>query len=310
MQNKQQASKVYVGENCDLIAYPMGGIGAGMICLKGCGGLSNVSLLHHHDNNNEPYAYAAIHIKGSGKTRVLEGPVSQRIIMQKPGSRLGLWGGTFGLPRYAEAAFSAKFPFGNIELKHPDMPLDVKLTGWSPFIPNDTKNSSLPVAAVEYTFTNNSLDEQTAIFSFNIMNFLCSNGHAKENGRVRRSTCGIVMESFKLLDESGTVKQPPGNFAVSINLPGVKANPSWFRGGWFDQRTMAWNDIAAGICTENNEFNDDHQYSSQGGSVFYEFCLEPGKSITVPLQFAWHMPESELKSIHGVEGEERKKYDC
>ena len=65
MSAKQQAPKVYRGENCDLIAYPMGGIGAGMICLKGCGGLSNVSLFHHHDNNNEPYAYAAIHIQHS-----------------------------------------------------------------------------------------------------------------------------------------------------------------------------------------------------------------------------------------------------
>lgn len=307
MSVKQQTPKVYRGENCDLIAYPLGGIGAGMICLKGCGGLSNVSLFHHHDNNNEPYAYAAIHIKGSGKTRILEGPVSQRIIMQKPASRLGLGNFPFGLPRYAEAAFSAQFPFGNIELNHPDMPLDVKLTGWSPFIPNDTKNSSLPAAAIEYTFTNNSPDKQTAVFSFNAMNFLCS-GHTKENGRVRKSACGFVLESFKKVDESGKIQQRPGSFAAFINLPGVKVNPSWFRGGWFDQRTAVWHDTEQGRCPENDEFNDDYSQASQGGTVACEFCLEAGKSITIPLQFAWYMPESDVKTGHDVV-EEHKRND-
>ncbi|MFA6101573.1 MAG: GH116 family glycosyl hydrolase [Victivallaceae bacterium] len=309
MSARQQDSKVYRGENCDLIAYPMGGIGAGMICLKGCGGLSNVSLFHHHDKNNEPYAYAAVHIKGSGKTRVLEGPASQRIIVQKPASALGLGNFPFGLPRYAEAAFSAQFPFGNIELKHPDMPLDVKLTGWSPFIPNDTKNSSLPVAAVEYTFTNNSPDRQTAVFSFNAMNFT-TNKHTKESSRVRKSAYGLVLEAFREADESGAVKQLPGSFAAFINLPGVKVNPSWFRGGWFDQRTAVWHDTEEGRCPENDEFNDDYSQASQGGTVACEFCLEPGKSITIPLQFAWYMPESEVKSVHVVEDDDRKKYDC
>ncbi len=299
MSVKQQTTKVYSGENCDLIAYPMGGIGAGMICLNGCGGLSNVSLFHNHDNNKEPDVYAAIHIKGSGKTRVLQSPVSQRITMQKSGSRNGLGNFAFGLPRYADATFSAQFPFANINLKHPEMPLSVKLTGWSPFIPNDTKNSSLPVAAVEYTFTNDSPERQTAVFSFNASNFLVK-GHTVEEGRVSKSECGFVLEVFNQLDEAGKVKQLPGSFAAFINLPGVKVNPSWFRGGWFDSRTIVWDDIANQRCIETGEYNDNYK-SSPGGSLTYEFCLEPGKSITIPLQFAWYMPESEVKAGHGVE---------
>jgi uncharacterized protein (DUF608 family) len=34
------------------------------------------------------------------------------------------------------------------------MPLEVEITGWSPFEPGDADNASLPVAALEYHFTN------------------------------------------------------------------------------------------------------------------------------------------------------------
>ena len=31
-----------------------------------------------------------------------------------------------------------------------DIPMKVQVKGWSPFIPNDADNSSLPVGAIEY----------------------------------------------------------------------------------------------------------------------------------------------------------------
>ena len=47
-------------------------------------------------------------------------------------------------PVLKNADFTARFPFAHINLKDPDIPLDVKVTGWSPFIPTDADNSSLP----------------------------------------------------------------------------------------------------------------------------------------------------------------------
>ena len=51
---------VYTGERAEHIAFPMGGMGAGMICLEGTGALSHVSLRHQPDMFNEPAAYSAI----------------------------------------------------------------------------------------------------------------------------------------------------------------------------------------------------------------------------------------------------------
>ena len=66
----------YQGEHLSRVAFPLGGMGAGMICLEGTGALSHVSLRNQPDVFNEPCVFAAICVKGAPNlARVLEGPV-------------------------------------------------------------------------------------------------------------------------------------------------------------------------------------------------------------------------------------------
>ena len=87
--------------------------------------------------------------------RVLEGPVPARKIFGPPGSGIGAWAARPTACRASKRpAFEARFPFGTVTLADAQFPLEVELTGWSPFEPGDADNSSLPVAALEYRFTN------------------------------------------------------------------------------------------------------------------------------------------------------------
>src|ERR1700722_10122430 len=66
----------YDGERLSRVAFPMGGIGAGMICMEGAGALTSFSLHHHPDLLNEPCVFAAVSIQKPNRiARVLEGPV-------------------------------------------------------------------------------------------------------------------------------------------------------------------------------------------------------------------------------------------
>ena len=66
----------YEGENLNRVAFPMGGIGAGMICLEGTGAFSHVSVRNKPDVFNEPPIFSALWVKGQPNVaRVLEGPV-------------------------------------------------------------------------------------------------------------------------------------------------------------------------------------------------------------------------------------------
>src|SRR5512140_2668877 len=69
----------YAGEYLNQVAFPLGGIGAGMICLEGTGALSHVSLRNRPEVFHEPCTFAAISIKAKpSAARVLEGPVPGR----------------------------------------------------------------------------------------------------------------------------------------------------------------------------------------------------------------------------------------
>ena len=154
----------YTGMNLDRVAFPMGGIGAGMVCLEGTGMLSHFSLRNHPDIFREHKVFAAVCIKGDGNiARVLEGPVPKwKILAIHPGAGQyngpgnGLGETTYGLPRFREASFDARFPFGRVSLEDPKVPLGVEITGWSPFTPPEADTSSLPVIGLEYRFINKS----------------------------------------------------------------------------------------------------------------------------------------------------------
>ena len=76
--------RMYRGEENQLVAFPMGGIGAGTICLEGTGALSHVSLYHRPDLLHEPNAFAALTIRRPQGNRavVLQGPVPERKIFR------------------------------------------------------------------------------------------------------------------------------------------------------------------------------------------------------------------------------------
>ena len=171
--NIRPYNTAYTGENLNRIAFPIGGLGAGMFCLEGTGAISHVSIRNKPEIFNEPGMFAAISVKGiKNGAKLLEGPVPdwKKFGLKDAGNGSG--GATTGLPHFRKASFITKFPFAAIDISDADLPLTVQLTGWSPFIPTDDDNSSLPVGAIEYKFINTGRVSVNAIFSFNAKNFL------------------------------------------------------------------------------------------------------------------------------------------
>ncbi len=286
---------MYSGENLNRVAFPLGGIGAGMVCLEGTGAVSHVSVRNAPDIHNEPNMFATIFIKGRQKNiaKVLQGPVPERKYFGKPQSSLGLASTSYGLPRFSESAFIARFPFAEIQLIDEEVPLKVSMTGWSPFIPGDADNSSLPAGALEYNFSNPTNKIQECIFSFNTENFM----HIPIPHKwLRRFRPGESIKKFKdgfLLWQDGTKENPhyEGGFAFFVNDENVKVNHRWFRGLQFDTATMTWKNIEEGQIVENPPIED----KAEGASLFVPFSLKPGETKTIRLKFCWYVPRSDLR---------------
>ena len=288
----------YAGEHLNQVAFPLGGIGAGMICLEGTGALSHVSLRNHPEVFNEPCVFAAISVKGKRPwARVLEGPVPARKLFGAAGTGNGAGGSTYGLPRFADACFKTRFPFGVVTLADSKLPLGVEVTGWSPFEPGDPDNSSLPVAALEYRFTNRSKSPLEAVFSFNAKNFMATEGDPQA---VRPVGGGFILWG-------GGPKDRPwaeAAFSAAVSEPGAKVNYGWFRGGWWDALTMAWKDVTEGACFDRAPLTEDGP--SPGASVFVPIQLAAGASRTVALRLAWFSGQTNLhigKDLAGLKPE-------
>ncbi len=294
-QSGRDFNSPYTGQHLNRIAFPIGGIGAGMVCMEGTGAISHVSVRNTPDIHHEPFAFATLCIKGKdGNTaRILEGPVPEWKYFGKPQSSLGLNGTSYGFPRFREVSFLNQFPFGEIGLEDKTVPVKVGINGWSPFIPGDEDSSSLPVGAFEYTFENGRDRSFDCVFSFHSENFM----HIPvPHPWLRQVEEGDTIESFPngfLLSQKGSEKNPHhrGQFAFFTDREEVKVNHHWFRGVQFDSETILWNTIQKGMMVENPPIKD----KVPGASLFVPFRLEPGEKRVITLKFCWFVPETDLR---------------
>ena len=295
---KHEFNGSYSGEYLNRIAFPIGGIGAGMFCLEGTGAISHMSVRNRPEVFNEPCMFAAISVKGiENGTKVIEGQVPEWKHFGQQGSGNGSAGASWGLPRFENSKFLARFPFAQIELNDTDLPLEVQIKGWSPFIPTDADNSSLPAGALEYTFTNTGKSKIEAVFSYNSKNFLRQSGG---KARVKSIPGGFI------LSEEGTKENPErkGDFAIFTNETGTVVDHCWFRGGWWDPLTIAWNTILKGGTRNTSPVDGE----APGASLFVPFELGPGEAKTVRLNMVWYVPDTNLK--YGQDSKEPDDEEC
>lgn len=298
---------IYHGDYLNHIAFPMGGIGAGMFCLEGTGALTKFSLRNRADLGSEPKLYSAVTIQGSHRTaRVLEGPVpTWKLRPYFPAPDGTYPGGCWGLPRFSRATFETRFPFGVVRLEDAEVPLEVEVTGWSPFSPGEADNSSLPVAGVEYRFHNRGIAPVEAVFSFNSQNFLAlrhdSLNRAKPAARIRPTSNGFILWG------PGGEDRPwdDASLAVWVDDEKAKVNHAWMRG--VDAPQIVWRDVESGECKANGPLLDG---SAPGASLFVPFSVAPGQSKTISLRFAWYAPQSNLYKPMQVDMDDIDVVDC
>lgn len=173
----------YEGDNLNLVAFPLGGIGAGCISLAGTGKLVDWEIFNQPNKGYQPrHSFLSVWARAEGQEpvfKVLEGQLRER--MDGP---LYLAKGMFheghgigpqqtqaaGLPRMRNAKFTGRFPFASVELSDPSLPLVATVEGWSPFIPGNSRDSSLPVAVLEVTLRNTSNKPVEFALAANVQN--------------------------------------------------------------------------------------------------------------------------------------------
>jgi uncharacterized protein (DUF608 family) len=287
----------YRGAWLDQIAFPLGGIGAGMFCVEGAGTLSKFSFRGLPDLVTEHRVFAAIAVIGRPDlARILEGPVPRwKLRPSFPGPYgESLPTATWGLPRYHRATFDARFPFAKVQLTDDVVPIDVAITGWSPFVPADSNKASLPVATVEYRLFNRSQARVEGVFSFNTENLMARpvdpNFESEENtaDRIRSTRGGFILYGAASKDHLWE----EGSLAVWADEPDANVNHSWFRDQTLAAFQIAWNEVSAAACYSRAPLDSE---AAPGASLYVPFSLEPAAARTFGMKFAWYVPRTSIR---------------
>jgi len=294
----------YAGEKTTQIALPIGGIGAGSICMNGYGGLQDFSIRTRPETtampagfsaNSPEAAFAILHIKGgSTVTKLVEGPFPPFKIFDQGLQGQGLRRGGFeGFPRFQKCTFKGQYPFGEAVLTDASVPLEVRITGWNPFIPLDDKNSGIPCAILEYALHNVSAQPVEYEFSYHL-------SHLAPGCRPDQSaTINAVIPGKGVWMTNGEAQNAEAFGSAALiaigSTPRIKA--MWLRSpGWeFDSLSALWREVSTGHFTTNDGSNNVDTAGRNGGSILLEGKLAPGGSRTHCIVIAWHFPNCYLR---------------
>jgi len=284
------------------IALPLGGIGTGTVSLGGRGNLQDWEIMNRPAKGftPSPYPFFAIYIKQmDGKTvvRALEGPLENYEYEGYNGSQTP----NHGLPRFGNCSFSATYPFGRVYLSDPDVPVDVNLEAFNPFIPGDVDASSIPVAVLRYSLTNKTDQSIKVSFCGNVPNFIGNDGSILERGwldilhpegenqnintfRSGKHVQGIYMTSQGV---NSSVTQW-GTIALTTLSENVTTHrTAWFEREWGGGLLDYWDDFSQDGKLENRTVEG---VDKPMASLAVELEIPAGETKEALFFITWHFP--------------------
>ena len=170
--------EVLRGSELKYVGMPVGGIGAGQLYLGGHG------QLWHWDIFNQNMSTGAEHY---AKPPTPASPLSQKFSL-KLGDKV------VALDRdgFSEVSFRGDYPLAKVSYADPAVPLAVEMEAFSPFIPLNTDDSSLPATVFQFTVRNTSAAPVETTLTGELENGVClhhrnragilSNRFVKNNG--------------------------------------------------------------------------------------------------------------------------------
>lgn len=148
--------KVYTGAALNHIGMPVGGIGCGLVYLSGDGRLWHWDIFNYNTFGVYP-GRTTYHGQslGSGDGAAYvdppkpESPFKIDFSLECEGKSIPMDSTGWG-----QVTFHGRYPIGTVRYSTPSYPLEVELEAFSPFVPLETDDSSLPVTIMRYRVKN------------------------------------------------------------------------------------------------------------------------------------------------------------
>lgn len=311
LNKKWPVLKTYEGKYIDEVAMPLGGIGTGTVSIGGKGDLRDWEIMNRGALGYLPAfkfvqptiangPFFALYYKEQNKeaaVKVLEGPVAVK-------DYYGDWGAdavNSGFPRFEETTFSAAYPLAQVNFKHKDVPVSIRLESFNPLVVGDADRSGIPVAVLRYVITNiTDQPLETSVVGM-VPNYIGVDGWSGEpkgnynDYKESNGIKGLYMYSEDVDKEDvnwGTMA------LTTTSKEEVTYRTSWAKLSWNWTFREFWDDfIADGKLMDHPDRSKIEKLDSNSikiktppATLAVKQTLQPGESKEVTFMLTWHFP--------------------
>jgi non-lysosomal glucosylceramidase len=286
--------KKYDQEHSYKIALPIGGIGTGTISLGGRGNLQDVEIMntpakgYNPGSGRENSTFFTLYTEVEGKKdlRLLEGPVPFYLFEGSSGAVAT----NHGMPRFKESSFEAAYPFGQVNLSTPQLPVKIRIKSFNPLIPGDIDNSSIPMAVIDFELTNTSEKEIRFSVCGTMQNFIGEDGsHGKS---VKNKNSFISKEGLNgiLFTSNGVEKNAEQWGEMSLTTPSLGVltyRTAWLPERWGSSMLDFWDDFSKDGKLDDRKDTISNKPMS---SLAVGDLLPPHGTKTIRFLLSWYFP--------------------
>lgn len=289
----------YTGINKKEISFPIGGICTGCIGLAGNGSIVDIEIQNEPNKGSEGrFTHFAVKAEKAGSlldARVLNTDLQSGYMGNFERDRYtGFgWGpdrgSMSGFPHFRKGEFDGTFPIAQLDFEDGHFPGKVVMRAFNPLIPTNEDDSSIPAAFFEFEIENTTDEELQYALAFSASNFYSHN-----NARhTYRYADGLHM--MFLDNEEETKSTAYGNMTMATDCPDVSYQEYWFRGNWFDNVSVFWNDFARPGELRNRHYKAEKEgqevyAGSDTATLAAHVEVKPGERKKVRFIWSWSMP--------------------
>ncbi len=255
---------------------PFGGIGAGAFQMLTDGSIARLPGRTTGTNTptEMPACFGAVWTRVNGKTE----------------TRLLALRNAYGLPGVVVVDYDGLYPQARLSFPNASLPLEASVLAYTPLIPFDLKNSTLPAAAFVYRLHNTSPVPIEAAVALS-----WGEGYSEESqvasvpdeggffslrlsGRPKSPTPGLERPAAEQTEETTLMAAPPSRDTVVTR---AAWNADEKRPGWWDSFAQEGQipDLAAGTLPSGE---------ANAGVLVVRLTVRPGGTVEVPFAVAWY----------------------
>lgn len=296
---------LYRNEKTGQISFPLGGIGTGCIGLAGNGRLIDWEIFNRPNKGSvNGFSHFAIRAERDGQTidaRILHGDLTGPYQGELLGNKFNTFGWgprrefLTGLPHFKSVDFRGEFPLAELSFYDDTFPGQIQLLAFNPFIPTNADDSGIPAAFFEFSLTNSSDTQLTYALAGALSNPLPT----PRRNQIDATSWGHALRLGTEGVQPGETSYGDLTLATDAGLAddiAVSWQQYWYRGTWFDNLEVYWDDLKRPGPLKNRVYSDEEAGSGvrlskeDTGVLMVHVPVAAGEIRRVRFVISWNFP--------------------